>query len=146
MRKLTVAAIALGCLLGSPASAQEADAACRPGGEAARRGPSALGGLLNAARQAGLGEALMAQAGQGRNGAMASAILGAAMSGDSGAVAAALPATGDPRTNQLANAAVGTAMSVIRSGGKSGCRSAAEPQAPAASPPATSSDTADVWR
>lgn len=145
MQDKLITALAAACALAaSPAVALDACGAA----PAAPRKPSAFSGLLGAARQAGLGEALMAQASQGKNGQLASALLGAAMSGDVGAATAALPASADPRTAQLAGAAVGTAMGIARSRAQTGCGrdpSAVGQDAPSPAA-AAGSDTADVWR
>lgn len=131
----TIATMTLaGCLLSVPGAAK---AACEPAAE--RRKPSALSGLLGAARQAGLAEALTAQAGGGRKGQLASALLGAAISGDPVSVA---PTSDEPQAARLAGVAVAAASAMAAGRGCGDGRSQPVTQAP----PTDSPDTADLWR
>lgn len=101
---------------------------------------NALGGLFAAARDAGLGQALVAGLGSSAEGQAATALL----SGDAaGAVSAIQGANRDARTAQTAGALAGVAMGMARSarGAKAdACQSTAA--AGAETPPAA----ADVWR
>lgn len=134
MMKTIGATILAGYLLSLPTVAI---AGCEPATEP--RKPSALTGLLGAARQAGLAEALTAQGGGGRNGQLASALLGAAISGDPVSVA---PTSDDPQVARLAGVAVAAASAMAAGRGCGDGRSQPATQAP----PTGSPDTADLWR
>ncbi|MCX7588992.1 hypothetical protein [Phenylobacterium sp. 58.2.17] len=127
-------------LIISPALAQAQVACGAPPLQAQPRKPSALGGLLAAAREAGLGEAIAGgMGGSGRN-STAAAVVGAALSGDPSSAAAALPY--DSRhaaTARVAGALTGAALNLARSAGSTNtaCEAQAGPQPPS---------DGDVWK
>ena len=127
-------------LIISPALAQAQVACGAPPPQAQPRKPSALGGLLAAAREAGLGEAIAGgMGGSGRN-STAAAVVGAALSGDPSSAAAALPY--DSRhaaTARVAGALTGAALNLARSAGSTNaaCEAQAGPQPPS---------DGDVWK
>ena len=127
-------------LIISPALAQAQVACGAPPPQAQPRKPSALGGLLAAAREAGLGEAIAGgMGGSGRN-STAAAVVGAALSGDPSSAAAALPY--DSRhaaTARVAGALTGAALNLARSAGSAtaACEAQAGPQPPS---------DGDVWK
>ncbi len=127
-------------LIISPALAQAQVACGAPPPQAQPRKPSALGGLLAAAREAGLGEAIAGgMGGSGRN-STAAAVVGAALSGDPSSAAAALPY--DSRhaaTARVAGALTGAALNLARSAGSANaaCEAQAGPQPPS---------DGDVWK
>ena len=128
-------------LITSPALAQ-AQTACGapPPPQVQPRKPSALGGLLTAAREAGLGEAIAGgMGGSGRN-STAAAVVGAALSGDPSSAAAALPYDSrNAATARVAGALAGAALNLARSAGSTNaaCEAQVGPQ--------PSSD-GDVWK
>ena len=128
-------------LITSPALAQGQVPCGAPSAPQAQpRKPSALGGLLAAARDAGLGEAIAGGLGASGRNSTAAAVVGAALSGDPSSVAAALPY--DSRhaaTARVAGALTGVALNLARSSGASNeaCETQAGPQ--------PSSD-GDVWK
>ena len=105
-------------LIISPALAQAQVACGAPPPQAQPRKPSALGGLLAAAREAGLGEAIAGgMGGSGRN-STAAAVVGAALSGDPSSAAAALPYDSrNAATARVAGALAGAALNLARSAG-----------------------------
>ena len=127
-------------LIISPAHAQAQVACGAPPPQAQPRKPSALGGLLAAAREAGLGEAIAGgMGGSGRN-STAAAVVGAALSGDPSSAAAALPY--DSRhaaTARVAGALTGAALNLARSAGSANaaCEAQGGPQPPS---------DGDVWK
>ena len=127
-------------LIISPALAQAQVACGAPPPQAQPRKPSALGGLLAAAREAGLGEAIAGgMGGSGRN-STAAAVVGAALSGDPSSAAAALPS--DSRhaaTARVAGALTGAALNLARSAGSTNaaCEAQGGPQPPS---------DGDVWK
>ncbi|MBB3890638.1 hypothetical protein GGQ61_001355 [Phenylobacterium haematophilum] len=127
-------------LIISPALAQAQVACGAPPPQAQPRKPSALGGLLAAAREAGLGEAIAGgMGGSGRN-STAAAVVGAALSGDPSSAAAALPY--DSRhaaTARVAGALTGAALNLARSAGSTNaaCEAQGGPQPPS---------DGDVWK
>ena len=127
-------------LIISPALAQAQVACGAPPPQAQPRKPSALGGLLAAAREAGLGEAIAGgMGGSGRN-STAAAVFGAALSGDPSSAAAALPY--DSRhaaTARVAGALTGAALNLARSAGSTNaaCEAQGGPQPPS---------DGDVWK
>ena len=127
-------------LIISPALAQAQVACGAPAPQAQPRKPSALGGLLAAAREAGLGEAIAGgMGGSGRN-STAAAVVGAALSGDPSSAAAALPY--DSRhaaTARVAGALTGAALNLARSAGSANaaCEAQGGPQPPS---------DGDVWK
>ena len=127
-------------LIISPALAQAQVACGAPPPQAQARKPSALGGLLAAAREAGLGEAIAGgMGGSGRN-STAAAVVGAALSGDPSSAAAALPY--DSRhaaTARVAGALTGAALNLARSAGSTNaaCEAQGGPQPPS---------DGDVWK
>lgn len=102
-----------------------------------RRNP--LGGLFAAARDAGLGQALVAQLGPSAEGQAAAALL----SGDPASAVAAIPgARRDARTARATAAAAGVAMNMARSARDARAEAcAAGATTPDAPPPAQT----DVW-
>lgn len=127
-------------LIISPALAQAQVACGAPPPQAQPRKPSALGGLLAAAREAGLGEAIAGgMGGSGRN-STAAAVVGAALSGDPSSAAAALPY--DSRhaaTARVAGALTGASLNLARSAGSTNaaCEAQGGPQPPS---------DGDVWK
>ena len=127
-------------LIISPALAQAQVACGAPPSQAQPRKPSALGGLLAAAREAGLGEAIAGgMGGSGRN-STAAAVVGAALSGDPSSAAAALPY--DSRhaaTARVAGALTGASLNLARSAGSTNaaCEAQGGPQPPS---------DGDVWK
>ena len=127
-------------LIISPALAQAQVGCGAPPPQAQPRKPSALGGLLAAAREAGLGEAIAGgMGGSGRN-STAAAVVGAALSGDPSSAAAALPY--DSRhaaTARVAGALTGASLNLARSAGSTNaaCEAQGGPQPPS---------DGDVWK
>lgn len=141
MHRLPAFALALAvAALPFAAAAQDAYGACGdPAPAPQSRRSSPLGGLLAAARQSGLAEALGGPGGNSEIAAVAGAVLsggqGASASGypmDDGYSAGGYPAGGgDSRTSRLAGAAVGMARQLAAQGGagRSGGCPSAEPSA-----------------
>ena len=127
-------------LIISPALAQAQVACGAPPPQAQPRKPSALGGLLAAAREAGLGEAIAGgMGGSGRN-STAAAVVGAALSGDPSSAAAALPYDSrNAATARVAGALAGAALNLARSAGSTNAACGAQVgQQP--------SSDGDVWK
>ena len=137
--RLAAASLAAFLIL-SPALAQAQVACGAPPPQAQPRKPSALGGLLAAAREAGLGEAIAGgMGGSGRN-STAAAVVGAALSGDPSSAAAALPYDSrNAATARVAGALAGAALNLARSAGSTNAACGAQVgQQP--------SSDGDVWK
>lgn len=137
MTAFRAAALVAALFLSTPAHAQS-QAGCP--GETQPPKKSALGGLLAAARDAGLGQALGAGFGSSPEGQAAMALL----SGDAQTAAAAIPgANRDARTAQLTGAVANMAIGMARSAKNARTEACATVSAPASEAPAANTD---VWR
>lgn len=144
MTAVRAAAMLAVLFMSAPAQAQSSAGsqvgqpdACPAEAPPPRRNP--FGGLLAAAKDAGLGQALVAQLGPSAEGQAAAALL----SGDPAAAAAAIPgARRDARTARATAAAAGVALNMARSARDARSDACAAAAGTADAPPAAE---VDVW-